>query len=83
MSTQYGVTPTHMHWSSVCTSGWVDVDWAARGFRDEVGSQGALRELPPGLRATLKSVEGNHAFLYRDDMGVMRVPAHVLEPWHR
>lgn len=78
-----GVEKKHVYWSSVATSGWVDVEWAARGFREEVGVQGALRVLPPGLRATLKSVEGNNAFLYRDDMGVMRVPAHVLEPWHR
>lgn len=82
-SPQHGVTSTHTYWSSVCTSGWVDVEVAYRGFTDEIGSQGAPRMLPPGLRATLKDVVGNDAFIFRDDMGVMRVPAHVLEPWHR
>ena len=79
----WGVKPYHTAWSSVCTSGWVEVEEASRGYRDEIGSQGALRKLPPGLRATLKDVVDNDAYIYRDDMGVMRVPAHVLEPWHR
>lgn len=73
--TTIGVQPQHVYWSSVVTAGWVDVDWAAR--------HDAPEHLPPGLRATLKDIKGNDAFIYRDDMGVMRVPAHVLDPWHR
>lgn len=73
--TQYGVTEQHLPWSSVATSGWVDVEWKARHDAPDV--------LPPGLRATLKHLKGNDAYLYRTDLGVLRVPAHVLEPWHR
>lgn len=75
MADPYGVKPQHLYWSSVATSGWVDVEWKARHDAPDV--------LPPGLRATLKAIEGNNAFLYRTDLGVLRVPAHVLEPWHR
>jgi hypothetical protein len=72
----YGVEKKHVYWSSVATSGWVDVEWKSR--------HEAPDRLPPGLRATLKDIdEYGDAFLYRDDMGVLRVPAHVLEPWHR
>lgn len=70
-----GVDKAHLYWSSVCTSGWVDVEWKARHDAPDV--------LPPGLRATLKAIEGNDAYLYRNDLGVLRVPAHTLEPWHR
>lgn len=73
---QYGVDQKHTYWSSVATSGWVDVDWAARDDAPSV--------LPPGTRATLKHVDRNdNAYLYRSDLGVLRVPSWVLEPWHR
>lgn len=72
----YGVERKHIYWSSVATSGWVDVEWAARSDAPTV--------LPPGTRASLKHIdEYDNAYLYRSDLGVLRVPAHVLEPWHR
>ena len=70
------VDPIHVYWSSVCTSGWVDVEWKAR--------HEAPDRLPPGCRVTLKHIDkADNAWVYRDDMGVMRMPAWVLEPYHR
>lgn len=72
----FGVDQKHTAWSSVCTSGWVDVEWKAR--------HDAPDRLPPGYRMTLKHVDAvGDAWLYRNDIGVIRVPSHVLEPWHR
>lgn len=71
-----GVEKKHTYWSSVCTSGWVDVEFKSRHEAPDV--------LPPGLRMTLKDIDANDmAWCYRDDMGVLMVPSWVLEPWHR
>jgi hypothetical protein len=76
MGTYIPVERKHTYWSSVATSGWVDVDWASR--------EDAPTVLPPGTRATLKHIdEYGDAFLYRTDLGVLRVPSHTLEAWHR
>lgn len=71
-----GVQEQHTYWSSVCTSGWVDVEWKAR--------HDAPDRLPPGYRMTLKDIDRDDmATCYRTDLGVIRVPSWVLEPWHR
>jgi len=73
----YGVKPKHTVWSSVCTSGYVDVEWGSR-------SSGVPTTLPPGYRMILKDIDSDDiATCYRDDVGVIRVPAWTLEPWHR
>lgn len=70
------VKPEHTVWASVATAGWVDVEWKNR--------HEAPDRLPPGLRMTLKHVDReDQAWVYRDDMGVMRVPAWCLDPWDR
>jgi len=84
MSRPEWVKSQHISWASVCTSGWVDVEWAARGFREDVGGESAYRHLPPGYRVSLKHIDKDDmAYVYRGDTGVMKVPAWCLEPWQR
>lgn len=62
----------------VISAGWIDLDLEPRA----VGyNNGSLRHIPPGYRMTLKGIDGDYAFTYRSDEGVIRVPYVLLESW--
>ena len=70
------VKPEHIAWSSVITAGPVDIEWKSRHEGPD--------HLPGGYRMSLRDIDKQDiATCYREEIGVVRLPAWCLDPWDR